>query len=461
MPSNDADAVNRRRGRRPAGGAKIASDAPYGWAPLTVLCLVELVDRIEHQLLPGVLPLMQADWRFSDTAAGALPLASAAAAALIALPAGYLADRYRRTRTIAIVAFCWALATLASGLATGLAMFFCVRLVLAGSAGVYGPVSGSLLADFYPWNTRARAYGWRGVIPFLGGIGTATGGLLGQAFGWRAAFWLAAIPGVLVAGFCWRLGEPTRGLLDRSPATTGAAVPEPGERRPAGLDIAHPPPFLRQLRQILAVPTVIMIAFGQAVLFFGLAGIFYWMPSLIHRGFGMHAGVAASVSGSITVAGVLSGMLAGIWLGRRCQVRYRAGRLLVGGCGIILGGVALDAVVAVQSLAAFSVLLLFSTALMALAIPNLATCVPDVVGPSSRGVAFAVMHLLGTVGLAFGPLVVGMLSDRYESIVTATYLLTPPLLLGGALTLLARAFFERDAAGMIESIDGDAGFESR
>lgn len=405
--------------------------APYGWAPLVVLFLVGLVDRVEHHLLSALLPLIQAGWRLGDTAAGALPLASALAAVVVMLPAGYVADRHRRTRVVAVAVVCWSVATLGTGMSTGIGMFVAVRLLLAGSAGVYAPMSGSLLADFYPPRTRALAYGWHGIAPHLAGIGTVLGGLLGQAFGWRAAFVLVAVPGLVVAWLCRRLPEPARGGLDR----LAAGAP-------------RVPDFRRQLRRVIAVPTLVLTALGLAVLAFGLAGIFYWMPTMIHRDYGLGTGTAAAISGSITVVGVLTGMLAGTALGRRCEETWRAGRLLVGGGGIVCGGLVFAACVAMPGPVPFAALLLASTAFMAMAIPNLTACVPAVVGPASRGLAFAVTPILSAVCMAFGPLVVGALSERFASIGTAMYVLTVPLVVGGAVTLVAIAWYERDAARM-------------
>ncbi|MEV4897680.1 MFS transporter, partial [Nonomuraea sp. NPDC055795] len=189
--------------------------APYGWTPLVVLFIVGLVDRIEYNLLSGVLPLIQAEWGFSDTAAGSIPTAAALAAAVVALPAGYFADRYNRTRILAVVVFCWAIATLGSGLATGFAMFYLMRVFLAAAENIDNPAAGSLLADWYPPLSRAKAYGLTRVTTYLGGIGTLLGGVLGQAMGWRNAFLVMVIPGVLTAILCWMLREPKRGELDR------------------------------------------------------------------------------------------------------------------------------------------------------------------------------------------------------------------------------------------------------
>src|SRR5688572_25694673 len=111
-------------------GATAADATPYGWAPAVVIFLVGLVDRVEFSLVSAVLPQLQEEWGFGDSVAGSIPTASAVAAGLLALPAGYIADRWDRTRIVAIVVLLWALTTLGSGLVTGFAMFYLLRVLL-------------------------------------------------------------------------------------------------------------------------------------------------------------------------------------------------------------------------------------------------------------------------------------------------------------------------------------------
>ncbi|GAA3642646.1 MFS transporter [Nonomuraea antimicrobica] len=430
------------------------SRAPFGWAPLVVLFIVGLVDRIEHNLLSGVLPLIQNEWGFSDTAAGSIPTAAALAAVLVSLPAGYLADRFSRTRIIAVVVFCWAIATLGSGLATGFAMFYAMRVFLAAAENIDNPAAGSLLADYYPPVSRAKAYGLTRVTTYLGGVGTLLGGVLAELFSWRAAFLIMVVPGVLTALLVWVLREPRRGELDRlvaagqlpaaDPSGGGTALGAP--RRAAG----GKPPFWPQLRQVASIPTLIFVCVGLAFLSLGLAGIFFWLPTFMVRGFGVGVGTAGSLSGLITIAGTLAGTLVGSWLGRRWHGTRKGGRLLAGGSGITSGAVVLAGALSMDSIAALTVLVLLACSLMSIAIPNMTACLADVVPAASRGIGFAVMQLLLTFGTAFGSLVVGIASDQLGSLSAGMYILVIPMVLGGLLTLGARGSFERDAAKVME-----------
>ncbi|WP_043640281.1 MFS transporter [Nonomuraea candida] len=426
------------------------SRAPFGWAPLVVLFIVGLVDRIEHNLLSGVLPLIQKEWGFSDTAAGSIPTAAALAAAVVSLPAGYLADRFSRTRIIAIVVFCWAIATLGSGLATGFAMFYLMRVFLAVAENIDNPAAGSLLADYYPPASRAKAYGLTRVTTYLGGVGTLLGGVLAEAFGWRTAFLIMVVPGVLTALLVWMLREPRRGELDRliasgQPPSEAAAAPPVMPKK-----LKDKPPFWPQLRQVVVIPTLIFVCLGLALLSLGLAGIFFWLPTLMVRDFAVGVGSAASLSGLITIAGTLTGTLVGSWLGRKWHGTRKGGRLLAGGGGITAGSAVLAGALSMDSIAALTIGVLIACSLMSIAIPNMTACLADVVPAAARGLGFAVLQLLLTFGAAFGSLVVGIASDAFGSLLSGMYILVIPMVVGGLLTLGARASFERDARKVMD-----------
>lgn len=452
-------------GTLPPTGTTARTRAPYGWTPLIVLFVVGLVDRVENNLLSGVLPHVQAEWGFSDTAAGSIPTASALAAAIVAIPAGYLADRVNRTRILAVVVTLWAVATLGSGLAAGFAMFYAMRVFLAAAENIDNPAAGSLTADYYPPVTRAKAYGLTRVTTYLGGIGTLIGGVLAQAYGWRTAFLVMVVPGLITAYLCRRLREPVRGHLDQvvadssdtvvtgSSGTVAAGSPDAVAPGGSGLVasegsglVARPGRFA----EVLRIPTLVIVCVGLALLTLGLAGIFYWMPTLMVRGFGVGTGVAGSISGLITVTGPVLGTLIGSRLGSKWHGTVKGGRLLAGGGGITAGSVVLAGALAMDSLLWLSVLTLLASTLMSIAIPNMTASLADVVGAHARGLGFAVLQLLTTFGGAFGSLIVGRVSDSSGSLTAGMYALIPPMVIGGVITLLARGFFERDAARVLE-----------
>jgi MFS family permease len=405
-----------------------------------VLFLVGLVDRVEHQLMTGALPLIQAEWGISDTAAGSIATAGAVASLLIVIPAGYLSDRYPRTRIIGAVVVCWALVTVGSGLAVGFAMFYAMRVLLSAAQEIDNPASGSLIADYYAPSLRPKVYGWTRVTAYLGGLGAMFAGIVGEALGWRAVFLIMAVPGLLVGLLCWWLREPVRGALDSvtSGGNDGGSGPPPTTR-------VVPPSFGTQVKRLLSTPTLVFVSVGLCFVTAGIQGIYFWLPSMIHRTFEVGTGAAGTVTAVVSICGVLLGTLVGSWLGQRVHEAVAGGRIAVAGAGAATGALVLVAALNQGDLLWFAVTLGAALTLISLAIPNIFATVSEVVGADSRGLGFAFLQLLLTVGAALGPTVTGVVSDTRGSLTSAFLALTVPIAVGGLFMIAARWPFDRDA----------------
>jgi MFS family permease len=154
------------------------------------------------------------------------------AGAVALLPAGYLADRYNRSNLIALVVLSWTFLLVGTAMAPTFAMFFLMRILLGSADSIDNPASSSLLADAYPPLARAKVYGWARITTTIGGsLGTIYGGVVGYALGWRWAFALVIIPGLITAWLCWRLREPARGFVDVL-AAKGQQEPVPAPPSP-------------------------------------------------------------------------------------------------------------------------------------------------------------------------------------------------------------------------------------
>ena len=140
----------------------------YGRNPVVILALVAFIDSVDRGILPGVLDDVQDDLGFSDFQAGFLGTAFVLAGFVAVLPAGYLADRYRRTRIIAIVLASWGAISALNAAVTSFVQFAIVRAILGVGETVDNPASQSLIADYYKPDLRGRAYAYQRVAPTVG-----------------------------------------------------------------------------------------------------------------------------------------------------------------------------------------------------------------------------------------------------------------------------------------------------
>ncbi len=134
-----------------------------------MLSLVNLVDQTDTNILRGVLPFIEDEFHTSDFQLGALGFAFVFINALATIPAGWLADRVRRTRLIGFTLFSWSGLSALSAAAGSYIQLFGARASLGFGQAIDDPASTSLLADYYPAEVRGRVFSIQQVMNFVGG----------------------------------------------------------------------------------------------------------------------------------------------------------------------------------------------------------------------------------------------------------------------------------------------------
>jgi len=183
----------------------------YVLALLTLTSLFSVADRLVFSIL---LEDIKAEFSFSDTQLGLLGGVAFTVTYVIAgFPAARLADRSTRKNIVAAAISFWSVMTALCGAAAGFWSLFFARTGVGVGEGCSGPASQSLVADFFRRGELARAMGFLTIGATMGTVtGLMAGGLLAEAFGWRMAFVLMALPGVVLGAilYCTVL-EPRRG----------------------------------------------------------------------------------------------------------------------------------------------------------------------------------------------------------------------------------------------------------
>lgn len=431
---------------------------PSGWSPVAILTAVVVLDSIDQGLVPGVLSQLQDEWGFSDTLGGAIPSAALVVGFLALIPAGWMADHLRRTRVLTVVVVSWALLTSLSGLAVSFTTFFIVRMALGGASHIDNPVSSSLLADFYPPLVRGRVFAVQRLSFIVGtGIGVALGGAIGALWGWRAAFFVMVIPGLLVAGLVATLHEPTRGGMDDVVDLDSASSRLPSSLPSVGLleEIEDTAPrvertgaraYLREFVDTLRIPTVRHLFIGLTVTVLGFTGIAYWLPTYLERDFDLSESKAAVLTGVVAIVAGLTGAMVGGTLGDRRESAQPGARISLTGVTTLTGASFLILGFSLDSLGVLVGALAIGVTLLSIGFPNLAAAAADVLPPARRGTGFAMFSFLLAMGSALGPLVIGGFSEAAGSLQLAIVLAVLPAIPGSIVMLRGRATFAADAA---------------
>ncbi len=433
--------------------------------PLVVMALVSLVDQIDVSVARGVLPILQDEWHLGDTQLGLISSVFVVVSAVATIPAGWVADHYRRTRVIGWTLLSWSGLILLSATAVNYVNLLLARAAMGIGQAVDDPASTSYLGDSFPSRMRGRVFSLQQVSFFLGGgIGLALGGWVGEALGWRWAFAVVGVPGAVVALAVFRLREPRRGEAEL-PETMSwddiAALPPRVDDRPSGAEGLSPRQFARlaatelasQLRMIFGIRTMRYVLVGVAALLFTVAGISTWLAIYHERYSGMTVTQATAVTGGLLGVGGVIGTLAGGAFSDRYHHKWMGGRIVIVVWSSVLCALLFMLSFALEPVGVRVALQFVGVVAAAGAAPGLRASMLDVVPPDSRGVGASAMALTTSVfGAALAPVLVGGVSSLTGSLVAAFYLTFPPVILGLLLLLRARHTLEDDARAIVTAV---------
>jgi MFS family permease len=365
---------------------------------LVVLFLINLMNFFDRQIIGGVGEGIRREWALSDTALGLLGTVFTLLYAVVGLPLGRMSDRTARNRILAGGVFVWSLLTAASGVARNFSQLIIARLGVGVGEATCSPASTSLLGDLFPTSSRARAMAiWMLGLPLGLGLANGAGGCILQNWGWRNAFYVAAVPGVLCAIAALRIKEPSRGTVEAH------AI---GDRRREGN------PYLL----VVSIPTLLWIIVSGALHNFNMYALGAFVSPFIirfHRMTPLSAGwIAAAVYGFSGIVGLTVG---GALADRLYQKRVD-GRLIVGAVAVAICAplMFLGLMQASGQVWMFALLMGSGCGVMYAYYSTVYSTIHDVVEPALRGTAmalyFCAMYLLGA---SLGPVGTGLVSDYF------------------------------------------------
>jgi MFS family permease len=376
--------------------ATSASEPTRGWLAFTLLVLlgINTMNFYDRQVLGAVGERVRAEWDLTDRQLSALTIAFILLYAAVGVPLGRWADLGQRRLILAVGVLSWSVMTGLSGLAWNFASLFVLRLGVGIGEASCAPAANSLLGDLFPSHRRARAIAvFMLGLPLGLGLSYLVSGLIAHALGWRAALFVAGVPGLLLGILAFWLPEPVReGTVTRaSPvASSGSAV-----------------------TAVLRVPTMWWIILSGALLNLSMYALGSFLTSLLMRYHGLNIARANAYIAVIYGFGGGMGMLGGGWLCDRIVRKRISGRMELASVAMALATPCLYLAIVQERGAhlAFAAWLLPGCLCLYSYYSAVYATIHDVVPAAMRGTAMAVYFFVFYLVAAAGLDAFGWLSD--------------------------------------------------
>lgn len=420
---------------------------------LFVVFLLGMFDFIDRQVLAALFPYLKAEYALSDTQLGLLVSIVNISIAVLVLPCGYIIDRWSRKKMIFLMGAVWSLATGACAFAGGYSHLVIARFFVgAGEAG-YNPAAQSLLAASFPRHLRATAISILQASMGLGApIGLMLGAFIAEQYGWRHAFGVVAVPGLVLSLLALLIKDFKNTATPQKNAEKESLAPmQAGSTPPAQASSSAAPKqiWIVEAWSLLRKPSLFCAYVAQAMFLIYQMAAMNWLPTYFNRMAEMPITQASSLAALILFTGTLLAPVGGgisDWLRMRSQ-RWAALFVAIS-CLILFLMLSFAYKIATPGSVLQVATLLCSTffactlSMMGFAISN------DLALPQQRATSVSLMITFQNMfGMVVGPLLTGFLSDIFD-LSTSLFLCATFTLISGFLYLIISFTYPRDMAKM-------------
>jgi len=391
----------------------IRSRPAAGYA-LAVLTFINLFNYLDRWVVAAVVEsIKRSELHLTDTELGFVGTGFIFVYTLASPIFGSLGDRRKRPPLIALGVAVWSIATALGGFARGFTSLFIARSTVGVGEAAYGTIAPALLADSFPLERRGRVFAtFCAAIPIGSAAGYILGGLVDKHFGWRAAFWIAGTPGLILSLLVLFIYDPPRGSQDVQTATS-----------PQGRGYKH---LLRNRHYMLTV-------IGYGAYTFALGGLAFWMPAFLERSRGLTHSEATVTFGLIALATGFGGTFAGGWLGDFFLRWTKQSYLWLSGIATLLAAPVTYVALTDHRHSVYITAIVIAELLIFMSTGPVNSAIVNAVAPGERatalGLSVFVMHLIGDIP---SPPLIGRISDA-TSLERAFLIVPVAIVIGGAI----------------------------
>ncbi len=374
-------------------------DKRQAWYALWVLFGINMMNFFDRQIPAAVTEPIRKEFLLSDTQIGLLATAFTLIYAAAGVPLGRLSDRGTRKKVLAVGVTVWSVLTAASGVAWSYWSLFAARLGVGIGEASCAPAGNSLIGDLYPAHKRARAISiFMLGLPIGIFLSNLLSGRLAAAYNWRVPFFVACVPGLILAFLALRIREPRRGASETYTITD---YPD----RPGS-------PYKR----VLGIRTMWWIILSGALHNFNAYAVNAFLPAFLGRYHGMNLKdantITAFVLGAVGVVGLLAGGLAADWISKK----RKDGRMLLSAVSLAISTPCIYFALNQPkgSMVPFIILMGIGWMLIYVYYVTVYPAIQDVVEPRLRATAMALYFFaMYVLGGSFGTTILGGLSDYF------------------------------------------------
>jgi len=393
-----------------------------------LLFLLYMFDYIDRMVVTSMFTSIERDWGITHTQSGLLVSAVYWAIVILTFPISILVDRWSRTKTIGVMAIMWSLATALCALTGNFVQLFMARMLIGVGEAGYAPGGSAMISGLYPVDRRARMMGlWNASIPLGSAIGVLLGGIIAAKLGWKHAFGIVAIPGMIVAILFLFVKDYKTVDLSFYDKNSNKIKMEKKD----------------MVKEFITKPSVLFTYLGMAAVVFVTTSMLTWLPTYFEKMRNIPQATAGKMASSVMVLALigapLGGFLTDIWTKSKVNAR-----LLFPATSTLISAIVLFiALVLFKGTVQYVLFLIFGVLVLAF-ISGAASVTQDVIHPGLRATSYAIAVVVqNLLGASTAPVVMGKIYDL-TNIQTALSILPFVLFIGAILFWIGSRYYVKD-----------------
>jgi MFS family permease len=393
-----------------------------------LLFLLYLFDYADRMVVNSMFSYIQNDLGINDFQSGWLVSIIYLTIGLLTFPVSLLIDRWSRTKTIGMMAIVWSLATLLCAFTGNYVQLLMARILIGFGEAGYAPGGSALISGMYPIEKRSKMMGlWNASIPLGSAIGVTMGGIIASSWGWKHAFGIVAIPGLIIAILF---------LFVKDYKTVDLSFVDKSNKR---IKMEKKD----MIKEFLNKPSVLMTYLGMTAIVFVTTAMIVWLPKFFEIENGMQPKTAGTLAGAVMMLALIGAPSGGFIIDKWRKSEPRARMLFPAITTFISALLLFVAFYLTGGTVQLIVLFIFGIFIM-LFIAGAAAVTQDVIHPGLRATSYAIAVLVqNLIGSFTAPIVLGRISDL-TNIKTAMSILPFFLLLGALLFWIGSRYYVSD-----------------